>query len=107
MLNFTRGVDGREIAPSGITAVPTGAADLVPTGKKVKLMAIYVFNNTAGALNLTLSNGGGATTYMVKSCPANDLTKLEFVEGCIFPSGLRWVASGSGLLADVVGFRET
>lgn len=104
MQNYTRGLDGKEIRPTGFGAVPTSAADLVATGVRAKVMAIYVFNNTAGALTLTLSSGGGSTTYAVISCAANALTKLEFSEGGLFPSGLRWVASGSGLLADVIGF---
>lgn len=107
MPELNQGVNGKEIMPGGLAAVPTSITNL--TAKKALVKAIVVFNSSGGSLNLTIRNGGVTDTIILTKA----IGTLDYIvipsgmvsdaDGILFPSGISWLASGSGLIGQVIG----
>lgn len=103
-MDRVRGAGAYEVARGGIAAVPTTHAALSTT--RTVLYGLYIDNPTAGALDFSLKNGALSTIYKVITVAAKSSVALDFPCGNVFPAGIGWLASGSGMFADVVAYKS-
>lgn len=87
-----------------IRAIPSSATDL--TAKTAQLFQLVVSNTTAGALTLSVwdKNTSPLALLTAVSFPANSITIMSFPEGQDMAGGIRWQASGSGLVAGIEAY---
>ncbi len=99
-----RGRENKPLSVTGLAAIPTSATAVTAT--PCKLLAAYLSNPTAGAVDVTFRAGGtGGTVVAViavaaKSCAV--FPPSSGGDGLMFPSGFSWNASGSGMFGEIV-----
>lgn len=98
-----REVPQREIS-SGLQAVPTSATDLATADAYI--LQIVVNNTGASSQTITISDKQGTPRDLLTAVAIDPGVPavLVFPQGVRMKSGVRWSASGTGLVAEVFGY---
>ncbi len=95
---FYRSIPQKELSPA-IQAVPTSLTAVTSTDSI--FYNVVVSNPTGGALTFLLTDGDGGVLVPTVSIAAAGQYTLESVIGLFCNSGIKWQASGSGLVASI------
>lgn len=88
-------------------AIPTSAAAVTATD--TDLIALRITNATAGAINLTITNAADNPVSGFNEIPIDPDTPYNFEFNTAplrLVGGMKWVASGAGLVAEVAAWRH-
>ncbi len=99
-VNTSRAHPTKEL-PGGIAAIPT-ALTVVSTTVTF-LEQLYISNPTAGALTVLVTDTAGVAIYPTISCPANAVQEVNW-PSLLKSTGVKWQASGSGLVGEIFGY---
>jgi hypothetical protein len=101
---LNRGRENRPLLLTGLAAIPT--ASTAVTATPVKVQAIYLSNPTAGAVDVTIRDGGVAGTIVaVIAVPAKSIVAVPPAsngDGLMFTTGFSWNAASSGLFGEII-----
>lgn len=99
-----RGRENKPLSVSGLAAIPTSATAV--TALPTKLIAAYLSNPTAAAVDVTFRAGGtGGTIVAVVAVPAKSVITFppsSGGDGLMFNAGFSWNAASSGLFGEIV-----
>jgi len=104
-MSFHRGIRGPAISNTSVGAIPAAATQV--TDKRAVVDAFFLSNPTAGALDVTIRDGGTTgTIVMVITVAAKTAGFYPIYAGeapLVFPNGISWNAASSGMFGEVIG----
>src|ERR1051325_3973428 len=87
---------------ASIQAVPTGSLGSI-TASLIRVLGMWITNNAATELWVTVTDDPGAVVLNQYPIPANDMKELEALR-CMEVTGLKWQAEAAGLQGQVEGW---